>query len=164
MSDKVNAFETIDVIVRASGRTGVEYVLNTVDRFGVTPPEYVLLTEIHGEHSVEIVNIGDAAKEKDGFTKKGKQKYRIRTRDDEVTRLRNWYGPSLFGKMFTGKRPQLPYTFDEVGFNIEQPDNVVDIGVNKDQQEEIEKLTEALKAAQEKTDAAEEALKKANKK
>lgn len=119
-----NAFETVTVEFSMSGRSGTEQVFNTGRRFGVTPPEFKILEYIHKKQFVKIVEEGELAMESDGEDKKGRPIERYRTHDEELDRLRSWYGAKIVEKVYQNENPDLPYTFEEARIPVTLPDNV----------------------------------------
>lgn len=144
-----NGFDTATVKFQMIGRSGSEQVFNTVIREGVTPPEYCILEEIHGRTNVSVVEETGAATEHDEFVspsknKKAKQKMRLRTHDEELDRLRSWYGVKLFQNVYAEKYPKLPYTFAEARIHTSIPDNVTEITHRQSQEERVAQLQNSL--------------------
>lgn len=142
------AFETIDVEVRMMGRTGTEQVFNTFERKNVTPPEFMILQELHGPHNIVITSAQkEIAKNQDGIDEKGKKTFRIRSEDEEIDRLRSWYGINVFAAVFPQKSPRLPYTFEAAGIYTSVPDNVTTMSSKRSVSKNTKKLVNTIKTA-----------------
>lgn len=129
MSNQV--FETVTAEFSMTGRTGTEQVFNTGTRQNVTPPEYKVLERIHKKANVRVVEKTGPALERAGVDGEGKPKFRPRTADEEIDRLRNWYGEKEVQKVYPNENPDLPYTFAEARIPVKLPDNVRALGGRK---------------------------------
>lgn len=147
-------FETCTVHFSMTGRTGTEQVFNTSVRKNVTPAEYLILEDMHGKHNVKFIEQTDPAGEFAGYVQKGKtqvKRYRPRSHDEEVHRLRSWYGERAFQSVFPTKNPHLPYTFSEARIHTSVPDNVRSISEGKTAEAQSEQLASALERGAEET-------------
>lgn len=146
--DDENSFETCSVEFQMRGRSGGEQVFNTSRRNGVTPPEFRILEVIHGKDCVKITALTDPASELDIDPDTGKQSGRIRTHDEELDRLRNWYGTAFVAKAFDGQNPQLPYTFKEARIPTKIPDNVAKLAGSGTAEQQRKRLGAAVNGGQ----------------
>lgn len=146
------AFETCDVEIRMTGRSGSEHVLATTRRRNVTPPEFIVLQEMHGIDNVTFLGMGDDAMEFVGFRDvddgeggvRQEKAYQPRSESAELDRLRSWYGPRAVDKIYSGRNPRLPLTFAEARIHTTIPDNVREMGKRASRQDVNKKLTGAL--------------------
>lgn len=81
-------------------------LLNTVEKYGVSPAEVVLLNHIHGEGSV--VNVRPNGNDRGRAV-------------DEKADLQERYA-RFFKDVFPGASPQLPETFKEIGVDLHGDD------------------------------------------
>lgn len=152
--EQFDSFETVDVQFTSMGRSGSEQILNTGVRMDVTPPEYMILEEKFGRTNLKIVSekIGMATEPEDGpYTPnvKGKKKKRVaRTHEQEIDRLRGWYGQQTFKNVFPEKNPRLPYTFHQARIPVKIPDNVTKITSGKNQAQQSAQLAKAISGQQ----------------
>lgn len=97
--------ELADAIVRHKGK-----LTTTIPKFGLTPPEVVLLQHIHGNDAVVDLTVSAQGKvDRDEF--------------EELDRLRNVYGVSgdnlkMIAEIFPGHSPSLPMTFKQLGIEL----------------------------------------------
>lgn len=147
-------FEVCKVNIRHVEK-GTENLLNTVQKSNVTPPEYLLLEQIHGPGNIEFVELQTVTKGKEtfpavameqtGFDGKGRAQYSPRSHDQEYDRLIQWYGQSNMAEVYTSKNPKLHFTFEAAGINTELKDNVTNLADATDKKDAAETVADALK-------------------
>lgn len=116
------AFETVTAFIALCGKGGGEHVFNTLTRNGVTPAEYVILQILHGKNNVSVVKKGELATDK--IETSDGRRLRYRSHEDELDRLRDYYGISTFKRAYPHEMPMLPRTFEAAGIQTDRPDNV----------------------------------------
>jgi hypothetical protein len=101
-------FETGKCIVQMRGQH-----YHTVTNPRVTPPEYLLMQEVHGPDSIRFV-------EKTGYrietrlSENGQRQQRFMPRSELIEYLKLRYTEKTFNRVFPGNNPNLPYTFDDI--------------------------------------------------
>lgn len=148
MSRKDTAFETATAMFDMRGKSGSEQVFNTGFRKGCTPAEYKILESIHGRECVRVLEMTGHALELDGFDEDGKKQFRARTNDEELDRLRVWYGPAAVERVFKDEYPEFPVTFAQARIPVKIPDNVTKISGREKPQEQKNKIADAMKGGQ----------------
>lgn len=87
---------------------------HTVVNGRVTPPEFILMQQVHGKDAVRFI-------EKTGYaietrlSENGERQQRFMPRSELIDRLRLRYTPKVFEKAFPGNDPNLPFTFEDIG-------------------------------------------------
>ncbi len=132
-------FEICSVRINLMAK-GTEHLLNSTVRENVTPPEFLVLQHIHGEKNIQVIEqtmerdpkgkkdpVTAYACETEGFNAKGRPILAPRNHEQELDRLRNWYGPNSVHGAIPGEKPRLPYTFEEARIPLRIPDNVMDM-------------------------------------
>ena len=96
--------ELARVEIRLSGS-----LANTVVRHNVTPPELLLLRELHGDEAIANIE----------YTGKA-QKLHHEVLDSMHTFYNTENGKRAMEKIFPGASPKLPTTFREIGYDISE--------------------------------------------
>lgn len=139
MSDK---FETVSVEIRMCEK-GKEDVRHTVMRHNVTPPEFQILTHIHGGAQnlavAQDIPVGIAMR-------KAPNGDDVELTDaTEKERLLSWYGRGVFEKIFGDPDTAImPCTFKDARIKVKIPDNVTSIAAKSNKGKQSKKLSEAL--------------------
>lgn len=79
----------------------------------ITPPEFLMLQDLHGEHAPLLIEVqGKAVKTR--YLETGKKLQRGVSRGELIEKLTLKYGEIRFKEVFPGKNPILPYDFDSI--------------------------------------------------
>lgn len=149
-------FEICSVTIKLMAK-GTEHLLNSTIREGVTPPEFLVLQHIHGEKNIQVIEqtmdkdpkgkrdpVPAHASETEGYNAKGRPILALRNHEQELDRLRNWYGPNAVLGALPGEKPRLPFTFEEARIHLKIPDNVTDLSDHLSTDEQKNKLGAAI--------------------
>lgn len=125
-------FETATVKFKMTPRGGSEQTLHVGMVEKVSVPEFLIMQTVH-RGNVQILAVTGPAMERVGIDNEGKPIMEIRTREQEISRLKRIYGRNPFKATFPDAHPRLPTTFKAAGIHTSVPDNVSPIGSGRKQ-------------------------------
>ena len=128
-------FETCQIELQM--RSG-NHFLNKISN--ISPPEFLILQDLHGPHAVKFLGKGEPAILK-RLDHTGKWLKRAITGPEMLEKLRLKYGEIRVKAVFPGTNPILPFTFEQI--NIDEKNNGTTVS---DVDTSVEDLWEPMEA------------------